>query len=358
MAGPSEKPQSKKPKPENRLLDRPLNKGRLKVDFKPSELGMAPLSLESLVPGQPAPADLYLALYNRGQNKVEMKPASEKGEEFRAVWRDHLLEAGQTKVYVKTDEAEALNSYFTKHAREIIDNPDTSPAKKASFVQEMAIFNLRILFASHLKPKDLEKSVSQAKTAVDELAKDSLVLDNLAEMMRMDYSVYTHCSNVCLLAMAFGRYLRLSSAKVHTLGMGGLLHDVGMAKIPPGLIDKAGPLTDQERVVMQKHPRQGHQMLQPVISLPYDVLTMILHHHENADGTGYPSGLKAKATPELARLLRVTDAYDAMTSNRPYKDAKSAFDAAGTLVKSMDNIFGEDITPSFIRFLASPFFTE
>ena len=70
MAEPSGKPQKKKSKPENRLLDRPLSKGRLKVDFRPAELGMAPLSLESLVPGQPAPADLYLALYNRGRTRL------------------------------------------------------------------------------------------------------------------------------------------------------------------------------------------------------------------------------------------------------------------------------------------------
>ena len=110
-----------------------------------------------------------------------------------------------------------------------------------------------------------------------------------------------------------------------------------------------------EQEAIRRHPRLGYDMLVTISSIPYDVLMMILHHHENADGTGYPSGLESSRTPDLARLLRVVDTYDAMTSLRPYHDAIPPYDAASTLIESMPEKFGSDMVPKFIRFLGSPY---
>ncbi len=345
-------------KPKAHLLDRPLDRSRFRVDFNPAEMGLAPLSLQVLVPGQPAPVDLYLPLVNKETKTIRMALACEAGETFRASWRDRLIQQGQSKIFVKVSEGAALTAYFDRFAEELVDNPHATVKKKSLVVREIATLNLRLLFGSDLSPRALEGSVARAHETVERIAHDAQILSNLAEVLKADYSIYTHSVNVCMLAMAFGRYLGLKDDVVRALGMAGLLHDLGMAKMPPAVLEKPGPLTEEERAIVQKHPALGYKLLTPISAVPYEVLMAVMHHHENADGSGYPEGLNARRTPYLARLIKICDAYDAMTSERPYQDARPAFDAASTLIKSMSNHFGKDLVPSFIRFLGSPFFSD
>jgi len=340
------------------LLDRPLDRSRFRVDFNPAEHGLAPLSLQVLVPGKPAPVNLYLPLVNKKTKTIRMALAAEAGEVFRASWRDKLIKQGQSRIFVKVSDGEALTNYFDRFSEELIDNPQTSVKKKALVVREIASLNLRLMFSSDLSPQALQGSVARAHDTVQQIAQNAQILTNLAEVLKADYSVYTHSVNVCMLSMAFGRYLGLTDDAVHSLGMAGLLHDLGMCKMPPAVLEKPGPLTDEERAVIQKHPAVAYQLLTPISAVPYEAMMAILHHHENADGTGYPEGLPARRTPYLARVLRICDAYDAMTSKRPYQDARPAYDAAAALLEAMGNQFGQDLVPSFVRFLASPFFSE
>lgn len=349
-------PQEEKPK--EHLLDKPLDRSRFRVDFNPAEHGLAPLSLQVLVPGQAAPVNLYLPLVNKETKTIRMALAAEAGEVFRASWRDRLIKQGQSRIFVKISDGEALTAYFDRFAEDLIDNPQTSIKKKSLVVREIATLNLRLLYAGDLSPRALEGSVGRAQETVQQIAQNGQILTNLAEVLKTDYSVYTHSVNVCMLAMAFGRYLGLKDDAVRSLGMAGLLHDLGMAKMPPAVLEKPGPLTEDERTIVQKHPGLAHKLLTPISAVPYDAMMAILHHHENADGSGYPEGLNARRTPYLARVLKICDAYDAMTSHRPYQDAKPAFEAASALLSAMSNQFGQDLVPSFIRFLASPFFSE
>ncbi len=346
----------KNDRPEPRLLDRPLDRTRLHVDFDPADYDMAPLALEVLAPGLPCPADLYLPLYDRDQRHVVMTLASEKGDEFRALWRDRLLAAEQRKVFVPLAQVGELNEYFQRHAADIMDAPDRPLRHKAMVVQELAALNLNAFFAGdEVPPRALKKTVDRVQQTVWRMSGDNQLLTNLSVVLRTDYTVYTHSVNVCMLTMALARYLGYNDASVHAYGVGGMLHDVGRSKLPKSLMGKTGQLTEKEMAQMRQHPYWGYQMLLQVGAVPFDALMIVLHHHENADGTGYPHGLKADRIPMPARLVRLTDAFDAMTSNRPHQDARSAFQAAATMIQEGMAQFGADLVPSFIRFLASPF---
>lgn len=104
---------------------------------------------------------------------------------------------------------------------------------------------------------------------------------------------------------------------------------------------------------MRQHPHWGHRLLSSAHSVSMEVLKAVLHHHENADGSGYPHGIRAERTPLAARLLRLVDAFDAMTSHRPHRSAMQAFEAVSTIMQS-PHLFGEDLIPPFLRFLANP----
>lgn len=127
-----------------------------------------------------------------------------------------------------------------------------------------------------------------------------------------------HSDRVAEFARLISRALSLDFGQCEQIYMTGLLHDVGKIGVPDHVLKKPGKLTEQEFELIKQHPVIGHEILSHLENLSY-VLPGVLHHHEAVDGSGYPHGLKGDAIPLMARILAVADAYDAMTSNRPYR---------------------------------------
>ncbi len=336
-----------------RAFDRALGKTGEKVSFSPAEMGMAPVDLSVLVPGEPVPADLFLPIYKDAKRGVEMELGCSRGDVFQAKWRDAMLRNRQKRVFVRVGDARLMTDYFGANASKVIGDSNTGMHKKAHAIRELATLGLRLTFTSDLSPQALESCVGMAEKMVSQVTADPPVLAQLVQTLYTDFSIYTHSVNVSMVAMAYGRHLKYQDGRIHTLGMAGLLHDLGMAAIPKGIVDKQGPLSAEERKVMMGHTRKGYEMLKPVGSVSYDTLMITLHHHENADGSGYPGGLTAAKTPFLARLIRMIDAFAAITSTRPHRDRHSNYDAGALLLEEMQHHFGPDLVPSFIRFLGS-----
>lgn len=343
------------PQSGSRLLDRPLDRTRIKVDFNPADFGMMAVTLDLLAADAPCPVDLFLPLYSLETKQAQMERVADKGEPFRADWREKLIAAEQSKVYAPLDQSEQLSDYFDEHAGKLLDASNMTTRKRAKYVQELAAVNLNSLFGGDLSNESVETSATRAHETVRRMTNDLQVLKSLAGVLRSDHSIYSHSINVCMLSMAFGRFLGLSPGRIQALGVGGLLHDAGMSKLPAYLLDKSDGLSAQEIAMVRRHPRLGYKMLLQISSVSYDALMIVLHHHENADGSGYPSGLRANRIPYLARLVRVADSYDTMTSKRSLSGVMTAKDAAATLLGPMAAQLGSGLATNFVRFLASPF---
>jgi hypothetical protein len=336
-----------------RVLESPLRKSDAGVTFDPAAHGMFPLALEVLRSGEPVPCDLFLPLYDQKQKRVKMTLVCGQGNTFQESWCQRLLDAQQRSIFVPLGQGPSLRDHFQVFTAERLDDPELPVAYKRLLMQELAALNLRELYGSDLSPKVIGHAVGGIQEILERLTSDELILTNLSEILRADYNTYTHSVNVSLLAMALGRHLKLTPQRVQALGMAGMLHDLGRAKIPPEIHNKPGPLDEQEWALMRSHPHWSHRLLSPVHSASLEVLKAVLHHHENADGSGYPHGITAERTPLAARLLRLVDAFDAMTSTRPYRPAMQAFEAASIIMQSPQH-YGEDLIPHFLRFLASP----
>jgi len=133
-----------------------------------------------------------------------------------------------------------------------------------------------------------------------------------------DSSTERHCSRVTELAVTLGRWIDLSAEDLKDLERAALLHDVGKIGVGDAILLKPGSLTDEEWQVMRQHPTIGFHMLENIAFLE-NTLPVVLHHHERWDGSGYPDGLAGEDIPLFARLFAVIDAYDALTSDRPYR---------------------------------------
>ena len=141
-----------------------------------------------------------------------------------------------------------------------------------------------------------------------------------------------HSDRVARISVMLGREMGLDSEALNKIYLGGLLHDVGKIGIDDNVLRKPGRLTDAEYEHIKLHPQLGYNILSDLKQVS-DVLPIVLHHHEQWDGGGYPAGLKGEETPLMARIASVADAYDAMTSDRPYR--------RGMPVEKVETIFRE-----------------
>ncbi|MGQ0602589.1 MAG: HD-GYP domain-containing protein [Anaerolineales bacterium] len=133
-----------------------------------------------------------------------------------------------------------------------------------------------------------------------------------------DTETEEHSTRVTHYAMTIGREMGLSANELAALELGALMHDVGKIGIPDAILRKPGPLSDEEWVIMRRHPKLGYEILHGVDFLAAS-LPVVLYHHERWDGTGYPGGLTGEDIPLAARIFAIADAFDAIISSRPYK---------------------------------------
>src|SRR5882672_12671878 len=164
-------------------------------------------------------------------------------------------------------------------------------------------------------------SLLRLKQFTDEMDNAEMVLFSLALTIEAkDPYTEGHCDRLSKYSVALGEKLGLSEPLRLALRRGGLIHDIGKLAVPEHILLKPGPLTHEERKIMEQHTVIGERICAPLRSF-HHVLPIIRHHHEKQDGSGYPDGLKGAQVPLTARILQVTDIYDALTTDRPYRKA-------------------------------------
>ncbi len=179
----------------------------------------------------------------------------------------------------------------------------------------------------------------QARTTIELLAD---VVD------RRDPYTASHSSRVADYAVKIGNEMGLPYEQVEDLGMAGRVHDLGKIAITNDILQKPGRLSDAELRLMKTHPETGYKILYP-LDIYKDLLSYVLCHHERMDGRGYPRGLTDHLIPLGARILAVADSFDAMTSDRPYRNAMSGEEAISELVNNSGKQFDPEVVDAFLK---------
>jgi putative nucleotidyltransferase with HDIG domain len=165
-----------------------------------------------------------------------------------------------------------------------------------------------------------------------------------------DSYTYGHCERVADNAVAVARAMGLDDQAQTTIRLGAYLHDLGKVKVPHEILNKPGPLTQEEFDVVKLHPVWGVEMLADV-EFPWDIKPIIRWHHEKADGTGYPDRLRGEEIPVAAQIVGIVDVYDALTTTRAYRPAMTPSQALDVISKSR-NSWSPDVFYAFVRAFA------
>ena len=178
---------------------------------------------------------------------------------------------------------------------------------------------------------------------------DAMVL--LTQMKNKDNYTAEHCMNVSVLTAAFARFQGKPRREIEEAAYCALLHDIGKIRVPDAVLNKRGRFNTEELALMRSHTEHGRDVLLASHSVLKPAVDVALAHHERMDGSGYPYSLPRDIIPYNARLIAVTDAYDAITSSRCYKGALSSFDALQMMYKERDRHFDAPLMERFIEFM-------
>ena len=211
------------------------------------------------------------------------------------------------------------------------------------------------------KPYDVEQLVVTIRRAIEKREAEEALKGGALETVEALSSIveandpYTagHSAGVTEIAMEIAQEMGLMDGQLDTLRIAGLLHDVGKVGIPSSVLNKPSGLTQAEWVMIQAHPIVSAQTAERVAAFR-DAVPVIRHHHERWDGTGYPDGLKGGDIPLLARILAVADGFQAMTSERPYRRARTEEEALAELERGAATQWDSAVVKVFLKLRKPP----
>ncbi|AFS77759.1 HD domain-containing metal dependent phosphohydrolase [Gottschalkia acidurici 9a] len=208
--------------------------------------------------------------------------------------------------------------------------------KKEVFKEQYknSVSNVKNLFNDIMDGKSV--SLEKITDISDEVFKSSediyAAIESIGELKEIDEYTYAHSINVALYSMLLGKWLNLSEDSIESLVKSAVLHDIGKSKIDESILNKPGTLSDEEFEEIKKHTTYGYNICQNFENISDEVKNGILMHHERIDGTGYPMGLKDQDISLFAKIIGICDVYDAITSERAYREKSTPFDTFNELI--------------------------
>ncbi|MFZ5453888.1 MAG: HD-GYP domain-containing protein [Thermodesulfobacteriota bacterium] len=318
--------------------------------------GYRALPMRNLRVGYEVPFDIFLKIKKKGEPIPSFVKGCPKGEIFHQDWYLQLEKLKIPNVYVSLQEIDLVMEYINHHLDLLIKDDHYNDLEKGTLVCDAA--HLWMLHFFHREEARTGEQINQAIKFIDILFNtvkgDHHSLKCLLEVRRTGSHLFSHSLNVCLLGLAYTAFLGWDQEKIRWFGVGALLHDIGLIYTPLSILEKKGKLTPEEMNKIKRHPIDGFRMLQDFGYLRWEALQMIVQHHENGDGSGYPDGLVITEIKTWARILRILDCYEAMTAPRSWRQAIEPKEAIWTMRADWekDKIFDRYYLETLIKFLA------
>lgn len=170
---------------------------------------------------------------------------------------------------------------------------------------------------------------------------------SLYDIKTYDNYTYVHCLDTGIMSAFLGLSMHFSESELKDLGKAAILHDIGKTKVSFKIINKKGPLTDEEFLEIKKHPVYGREILEKNIQISQEILKAVEQHHERVDGKGYPYGLLGNQISKYGKIVSICDVYDAISNDRSYRKKFSPNEAYELILAGSGTMFDEKMAKSF-----------
>ncbi|WP_026584406.1 HD-GYP domain-containing protein [Bacillus sp. J33] len=257
-----------------------------------------------------------------------------------------LQEMGITYIYVRDQRTEDIHY------------KDPLPAK----LRTEALQTIESVFRQVEEDRNIASSlvIEKASKQFSELIRKLLgevkgnkeLLTILSDVYTYDRYIFTHSLNVTLYSLAIGMEMKMAPKELETLGLGAILHDVGKIKVPAEILMKPGQLTAEEFTEIKKHPQEGFDILRGVQTIPLTVAHCAFQHHERLNGSGYPRGLHGDKIHDYGKIIAVADVFDAVTSNRIYREAMLPHEGLEILYAGAGTLYETKLIEAFRQAIA------
>ncbi len=307
------------------------------------------ISVDALLEGTEVGFDLFLRADAGESSKYVLYCRS--GEDFSLERRKELLNEHADRLCISIEDIDKYIEYQERNLKEIISDENRSTKEKSGIVYQVATKVVADLLEDPKSGHNMERLSGWVTNAISHIFQDDNTFSSLLSVISQDYQIYTHSVNTSVFGLLFGKHLSFRTDELTRLGAGMLLHDIGKMAIPLNVVNKPGHLTGEEFKAMKRHPKAGLEILEHRSSVNVLSLKIVIQHHENFDGSGYPYGIKGNEIHLFGRIARIIDTYDAMTSKRSYAEAMRPFAVLAEMKNKMSGCFDEKLLREFISFL-------
>jgi len=263
------------------------------------------------------------------------------------------LAGNEVGLFVRDADIGLLRRTVAGRLADVLVAEHLTPVERSRAAYAMATEVIADLF---VEGKFDQVTVETSCDAIDAIGAQVLRAESLfwdlVMSMRHRMDTYTHALNSAVYAVMLASLVGMGDAEqARNIGRGALLRDIGNVRVPAAILNKPGPLSEEEWSIIRTHPRMGHDLLVDTLGSELAFGHIVLQHHERCDGSGYPNRYHGPRIARDSQVVAVADAYDALTSLRPYRAAYSPFEALRIMRFEMTGQFNDEILRAFIELM-------
>ena len=266
---------------------------------------------------------------------------------------ESLLKLGIMNIYIQEGEADPEDEkvFISAEAQENIEKLYTEDRSKVSLsnsVRERISHGIQSIYNNTDTANLASTTASITNDLLDAIDQNNAIAIDIGELKTSDKYTFKHSVDVATIAMILAKQQNLPKQEIYEIGVAGLLHDVGKTKVPLEILNKPGRLDEEEFEIMRQHSVFGYRMVKDKPDFSPGVAMGVLQHHEKINGSGYPMKVNEQQIHPYAKILSVADIYDALITERPYKQAFSQRDAV-EMIMSMTHELDMKAMKSFLE---------
>lgn len=294
-----------------------------------------PVSPLTIIPSTIVGVSLYILEDKTGKYKL-YRAADYPIEEIDL---KRLPDRGIDRIYVNSRDKQRYQRYLQDNISKVMSNEAIKPGDRFQLLNNVMRGMLQDSFAKKNRQTTVQKTREMSNQIVNLLCHQDLSRQDLFSVLNHDHNTFTHSANVAYYSVLLSKSLGISDKKtLKQIATGALLHDIGKLEIPKSILDCPGPLDERAIARIKEHPKIGFLKLCDREDVSFGELMMIYQHHERKNGRGYPVGLLGEEIHEWARICMVVDIFDALTSDRPYRDGMDLGVALSIIERQSDGL--------------------